>query len=440
MNKILLVIAREYLSRVRKKSFIVMTILAPILFGAFFFIVTWTATKDIDTKHILVIDDSGMFKEIFIDQVEWTFDYTDESLDEGKVSVVSSKYDGLLYIPPMDVDHPEGITFYSQTNPSLGLIGSLSKKLETKIESVKLERSGLDQSVIDGLKADVDISTINLSGEGDEQESSSIGATVIGYAASFLIYIFILMYGTQIMRGVVEEKTSRIIEVMIASVKPFQLMMGKVVGIAGVGLSQFVLWIVFTLSINVITGGIMANRLMDEQSQKAVMEQVEYPEAPTVAEDENEFLIQITNTLSSVNIPLVIGTFLFYFLAGYLLYGALFASIGSAVDSDADAQQFMLPVTLPLIVSIIMLSAVLNDPNGTLAIWLSMIPFTSPVVMMMRVPFGVPYWQLALSMFLMVIGFVLTIWLAGRIYRIGILIHGTKVNYKVLLKWMFMRN
>lgn len=438
MNKVLLVISREYLSRVRKKSFIVMTLLAPLLFGGFFFIIAWTATKEIDTKSIQVIDESGMFGEAFIDNEASTFDYSEESLDEGKGAVLSGAYDGLLYIPKLDVDKPEGVVFYSASNPSIGLIASLGKKLEVKIESEKLHRSGIDQAVIDALEADVDISTINLSGGGDEKESSSIGATVVGYVASFLIYIFIFVYGTQIMRGVVEEKTSRIIEVMIASVRPFQLMMGKVIGIAGVGLSQFILWILLTVTVNVVSGGFIASRAMESGTQKTA----EYQDVEPSVQDEVEQSLykELNSAVESIDIPMVVVAFLFYFLTGYLLYGALFAAIGSAVDSDADAQQFMLPVTMPLIASIVILSAVLNDPNGSLAFWMSMIPFTSPVVMMMRVPFGVPVWELCLSMVLMIGGFLFTIWVASRIYRIGILIHGTKVNYKVLAKWFLMKN
>lgn len=293
--------------------------------------------------------------------------------------------------------------------------------------------------MLETLDAHVDISTINLSGEG-EKESSSIGATAIGYISSFLIYIFIFIYGAQCMRGVIEEKTSRIIEVVISSVRPFQLMMGKVIGIAGVGLTQFLLWIILSFAVISAIGGVMGAEAMNPRTA-----QVEQMEAMNIPQDENMNEIQedvfskATAAIGSINIPLVIVSFLFFFLSGYLLYGALFAAIGSAVDSDADAQQFMLPVTIPLIMSIIALSAVLNDPNGTMAFWLSIIPFTSPVIMMMRVPFGVPAWELGLSMALMVGGFVFTIWLASRIYRVGILMHGTKVNYKILAKWFMMR-
>lgn len=438
MNKIGLIISREYLSRVRKKSFVVMTLLGPIFFAAIIFLPAWLATKGGDQKYIQVLDESGLFAESFIDSEEASYVYAQEgSLDEQKEKVLSDEFDGLLYIPELNVENPHGVAFYSSSNPSLALMGTLRGKLEKEIENVKLINSGIGQEVLDGLKADVDISTISLSDTGDETESSSIAASVIGYVASFLIYIFIFVYGAQCMRGVIEEKTSRIIEVMISSVRPFQLMMGKVIGIAGVGLSQFLLWILLTVGITSAAGSIMGKDTLE--TKKDQLEQLQAPQEESQAGEE-DFFSKISASLASINFPMVIVAFLFFFLTGYLLYGALFAAIGSAVDSDADAQQFMLPVTVPLIISIVTLSAILNDPNGSLAFWMSMIPFTSPVVMMMRVPFGVPAWELALSMILMIGGFIFTVWVGSRIYRIGILMHGTKVSFKVLGKWIMMKN
>lgn len=439
MNKVGLIIAREYLSRVRKKSFIIMTLLGPLLFGGFFFFIGWSATESGETKHLQVIDESGMFESVFQDTKDMTFDYSTSNLEGAKRDLDNGAYDGVLFIPRMEVDNPQGVTFYAKSNPSISLVHSLSRKLEGEIENEKLRRSGIDKSVLDQLKANVDIATINLSASG-EKESSSVGATVIGYVASFLIYIFIFVYGTQCMRGVVEEKTSRIIEVVIASVKPFQLMMGKVIGIAGVGLTQFVLWIILTMGISAAVGGAFMGNAMDAQQQRPGMEEVAAAQAELEKDAGGDFMTKVGSAVESINLTMVVVAFLFFFLAGYLLYGALFAAIGSAVDSDADAQQFMFPVTMPLIAAIVMLTAVLNDPNGSLAFWMSMIPFTSPVVMMMRVPFGVPVWQLALSMALMVGGFMFTVWVASRIYRVGILMHGTKVNYKVLAKWFMMKN
>ncbi|WP_258101252.1 ABC transporter permease [Marinoscillum pacificum] len=444
MNNIGLIIAREYLSRVRKKSFIVMTLLAPILFGGFFFFIGWSATREADTQTIVVVDESKLFESVFENDNETVFSYTSTSLDNAKEEVLTGLFDGLLYIPSVDVEKPEGVAFYSTNNPSITMMRKLSRRIEGEIENIKLTRSGIDKEVLDGLKADVDISTFNLSESGDEVVSSSIGATAIGWASGFIIYMFIFVYGAMCMRGVVEEKTSRIIEVVISSVKPFNLMLGKVLGIAGVGLSQFILWVILSIGISTFVGGMFAgNATSVKDAQAQQLEQMDIPQDEgqlAQQEAQNTVFSDFTGALSTVNIPLVIICFLFYFLTGYLLYGALFAAIGSAVDSDADAQQFMFPVTIPLIISIVALNGVINDPNGSMAFWMSIIPFTSPVIMMMRVPFGVPVWELALSMVLMVGGFLFTIWLASRIYRIGILMHGTKVNYKTLGKWIMMKN
>lgn len=439
MNKIGLIIAREFLTRVKKKSFIIMTLLGPVLFAAIIFLPAWLATRGGDEKSIAVLDESGLFDEAFIDTDQTTFSYQpDGDLDQMKQQVLDEVYHGLLYIPEMEVDNPAGVAFYSSSNPSISMVESLSKKIEGKIENIKLVNSGIDQEVLDGLKANISISTISLSGSGGEKESSSVAATIIGYGASFMIYIFIFVYGAQCMRGVIEEKSSRIIEVIISSVKPFQLMMGKVIGIVGVGLSQLLLWIVLTLALSTVAGTVFLEDAMKVRQDP--MSQVQgMPDSGEDQPQENMYA-KVASSVNAINIPLVVCAFLFFFVSGYLLYGALFAAVGSAVDSDADAQQFMFPVTIPLVISIVMLGVVLNDPNGTLAFWLSVIPFTAPVVMMMRVPFGVPAWELALSMVLMVGGFMFTIWVASRIYRVGILMHGTKVNYKILGRWLMMKN
>ncbi len=415
-----------------------MTLLGPLLFAGFIFIIGWTATKGADSKTIHIIDESKMFDDVFDDADNANFVYSESSLDEAKQQMQKGEFDGLLYIPQIDIDAPEGVVFYAPNNPSIALVQSLRKKMNKEIELVKLKKSGIDKEVLDALKSDLSINTINLSGEGDEKESSSVAATAIGYLSGFLIYMFIFIYGAMCMRGVVEEKTSRIIEVIIASVKPFHLMLGKVVGIAGVGLTQFLLWVILTFGITSIGGSMMASTMMESQPQQT--EQLGLPQDEGTAALQDNVFSEITNAIASVNVPMVLIAFLFFFVSGYLLYGALFAAIGSAVDSDADTQQFMFPIVLPLIISISLLGIVINDPNGSIAFWLSIVPLTSPVIMMMRVPFGVPIWELCLSMALMIGGFIFTIWVASRIYRIGILMHGSKVNYKVLAKWIMMKH
>lgn len=439
MNNIGLIISREYLSRVKKKSFVIMTILGPLLFAGFVFFTVWTATRTTDQKEIQIVDESNMFVGVFEDTEGAKYFYNEMNIENAKSRIAKGDFDGVLYIPKIDLDNPDGVTFYAPNNPSMNQVRDLRNKMRNEVEVVKLKNSGLDKAVLDGLKSKLEIGTISLSETGDEKKSSSGAATAIGYVGAFLVYMFIFVYGAMCMRGVVEEKTSRIIEVVIASVKPFNLMLGKVIGIAGVGLTQFFLWIILTFGVISIGGAIVGADLMSGGAPQTEIAQMNMPDVEQVEVKDNP-LLKFTSAMSSVNMPLVVFSFLFFFFSGYLLYGALFAAIGSASDSDTDTQQFMFPIIMPLIVSIVSLNAVINDPNGSLAFWMSMVPFTSPVVMMMRVPFGVPLWELALSMGLMIGGFIFTIWLASRIYRIGILMHGTKVNYKIMARWIMQKN
>lgn len=428
MHKIGLIISREYLTRVRKKSFIIMTIIGPLLFAALIILPTWLASQDGDQKVIEVLDESGSFRDKFQDTESLVFEYISGDLATAKERVPNENTFGLLYIPAIDIDNPTGISLYTLSNPSIVMVKTIERTIKSEIEEIRLTNSGIDKEMLASLKADVNVNTISLSTTGEEKASSSGAASVAGYVGSFLIYFFIFYYGAQIMRGVIEEKTNRILEVIISSVRPMQLMLGKIIGVAAVGLTQFVLWVMLTFAISSLVASIFgidaAASPQMAQAQDVPMEEID----------------NIMSSLTSLNFPLIIGVFLFYFLGGYLMYGALFAAVGSAVDSDADSQQFMFPITIPLIFSIVVLGAVLKDPDGTLAFWMSMIPLTSPVVMMMRTPFGVPEWQLALSMVLLIGGFLFTSWVAGRIYRVGILMHGTKVNYKTLAKWFVLKN
>ena len=434
MNKIALIISREYLARVKKTSFIVMSLLGPFLFAGLIIVPSWLASRDGEEKIVEVIDESGLFINKLENTSEVVFTYSDRSIEAAKQDYLENQGFGLLYIPKVDLDEPQGIILYSINNPSFGFKRSIERKIKNELEIVKLKSSGIDQETLDGLESSVAVQTINLSEKGDESESSSEAASVVGYAASFLIYMFIFMNGVQIMRGVIEEKTSRIIEVMISSVKPFQLMMGKILGVGAVALTQFSLWVILSTTIASIGTSLLFDDEVDKQENAMGV-----ADADKTQEQNSNKMLSIMEAAKKINIPLVIGCFLFYFIGGYLVYAALFAAVGSAVDSDADSQQFMAPITIPLILSMVVLGAVLKEPHGPLAFWMSMIPFTSPVVMMMRIPFDVPVWELALSMTLMIVGFLFTTWLAGRIYRVGIFMHGTKVNYKVLAKWFTMK-
>jgi len=429
MNNIWLIIKREYLSRVMKKSFIIMTFLAPLIFVGVFALIGYLSSRGGESKTIEILDQSGLFLDTFesdsTDDEQYV--YVNFSLDSAKSRVSAKIIDGLVLIPEMNnLDSASGVTIYAPGNPSIKLTSFVERLIEKKIEDIKLKRSGLDSAIIASLDADINISSINLTDSGEEKQSSSKAATVVGYISAFMIYMFVFIYGAQCMRGVIEEKTSRIVEVILSSTKSFHLMMGKVIGIASVGLTQFAMWIILSMVLGTV--GLSLAGFSDMQEMKA-----------SQAASGNE-MVEVLTALESIDVSTTVFAFVFFFLGGYLLYGALFAAVGSAVDSDADAQQFMFPITIPLIASIASLGVVLVEPNGSFAFWMSMVPLTSPVVMMMRVPFGVPMWELALSMALLVGGFIFTIWLASRIYRVGILMHGTKVNYKVLAKWFFQKN
>ncbi len=431
MNKIFLIIAREYITRVRKKSFIIMSIIGPMLFGLMFVIPVWLASREGENKVIEILDESGYFQDKFNSEGSVIFKYLNNSIDEAKETLSSNEYYGLLHIPKLDLEKPDNITFYAEKNPSIEIQGLIERMLRNEIEDIKMDQSGIDKIQLEKIKTPIDLNVINITEMG-EKEGDVIVATITGYIASLLIYMFIFMYGIQTMRSIIEEKSSRIVEVIISSVKPFQLMMGKIIGVGAVGLTQFLIWIVLTV---IIYQGVLSYYSIDAVPST----QTEMMQNPQSAELQKQ-LPEVFSKIDTINFPLLLGSFMFFFIGAYFFYGALFAAVGSAVDSDADAQQFQLPVTLPLILSIILLSAILRDPHGSLAFWASMIPFTSPVVMMMRIPFDPPGWQIALSMVLLVIGFIFTTWLAGRIYRVGILMHGAKVNYKIMAKWFMMRN
>jgi ABC-2 type transport system permease protein len=435
MNKIILIIQREFLNRVQKKSFLIATILIPLIFPAIIGLLVFIAKeqkKNADKEVIHYIDESNLFVP---DSTKYRFKPFQGSLDDAKKAYRESDDFGLLYIPPLELSKPEGITLYTKITPSIDDIGSIENLFETRIKDLKMQKLNIDQKLLDSLKTSVNIHTVNFSESGQEKSSNSAILFGIGMAGGILMYMFIFIYGAQIMQGIIEEKTSKVVEVIVSSVKPFQLMMGKIIGLASVGLLQFTIWIVL---MSTLTFGVLGYFGIDPPQQQAMQQM-----SGTMAAQQEAMSPQMTKIIGEFfTLPwgYILFNFLFYFLGGYLLYGALFAAVGSSVDSPAEAQQFMFPITIPMLISYMSLFMfILNDPHGTVSIWLSIIPFTSPIAMMGRIGFGVPFWQLALSMILLIGGFILTTWVAGRIYRVGILMSGTKVNYKVLAKWFMMR-
>lgn len=439
MNKILLVIQREFMSRVKKKSFLLATILVPILFpaiigGMVYLAVQNEKNKELEVVHVL--DESSILN--FEDTESYDYQLVEGPLDSAKARFSKSEDFALIYIPRFDIDKPDGIKFYAHTSPGVNLVGGFENKIEAQIRDVKLTRSGLNEEQLEELKTYVQIESFNLSETGDEKKSDSGVTFGIGYVMGFLIYIFLFAYGAQVMQGVIEEKNSKIVEVIVSTVRPFHMMIGKVVGVASVGIFQFVIWMVL---ISVILFSAMAafGLSMDPAETAQMMQSVEG--ADVSALQSNEKVQELMTIVNDIPITKIVLLFVFYFLGGYLLYGALFAAVGSAVDTPADAQQFMMPIMMPIIVALMgLMMFVFPDPHGTISFWLSIIPFTSPIVMMGRIGFGVPAWEIALSMVMLIAGFIFTLWLASRIYRIGILMHGAKVNYKILAKWLMQKN
>jgi ABC-2 type transport system permease protein len=410
-----------------------MTFLSPLFFGLLLIVPVWMATLTADDKVIEVVDETGLFKDKFVDTKHTNFIYLDHEIEYIKKVFLESSHDGLLYIPKLNSSKPEGIIYYTKSNTSLETLNMLEWTVKSQIERLRLEENGIDPNILDKIKVTLDIQTVNLSST-DEEKKSTVAATSAGLFGAVLVYFFIFLYGTQVMRGVLEEKTNRIVEVIITSVKPFELMMGKIVGIALVALTQFLLWVILTFAITTfISSRFQIDRFNDTNISQTM--------AKTKVQDTNQAMemYKIVSAVDSINIPLLLVVFLFYFTAGYLLYSAMFAAIGSAVDNETDSQQFMFPVTIPLILSFVFAQTIINEPDSAMAFWLSIIPLTSPVVMMVRVPFGVPMFDLILSITLLFISFIAMTWLAARIYKVGILMYGKKPTYREIAKWMFYK-
>ena len=435
MNKIILIIKREYLSRVRKKSFIVMTLLGPILMAGLIMTPLLMDTSDSEEREIWVCDESNLFQTQFEDINDTHFEIINQGIEQAKESFNQSEAFALVHIPKVDsatIDILEStVKVYAHKPMSFANQRLISKNIESVVEAIKLKEEGLTRELIDRTRADVELNTIILGESGSEKSGSTEIAMGLSMVGGFLIYIFIFLYGAMVMRGVMEEKTSRIVEIIISSVKPFQLMMGKIIGVAMVGFTQFALWIILTF----VTSTVATTMLVDPPDVN-ISELAQETEIIAQEIQNENGLTMVLNQLEQMNISFILMMFLFYFVGGYLMYGSLFAAVGAAVDSETDTQQFMMPITIPLIFSFIALQTILENPDSSLAFWCSIIPFTSPIVMMGRLPFDPPMWEVALSMVLLIIGFIFASWIAGRIYRVGILMHGQKVNYKILWKWI----
>ena len=454
MSKTLIIIQREYLTRIRKTSFIVMTLLGPLLFAAMMILPVWFATiEDEEEKKIAVFDNSWLFFNKIPNTAKFKFvnvfdtvaivRFGNEQIyvDNFKKNLSQTDYFGFLYIPEYIAYLSRGAEFSSYKQPPANLVMHIANAIEKELETQKLKAFNIENldDILHAVKTRIEIRTFKLSESGKEKESHDVLNMMVAYISALMIYMFIFMFGSQVMRGVIEEKTGRIVEVIVSSVKPFQLLMGKVVGVVLVGLTQFTAWIILTLLLVIPARFFFFSNITDEliQQQANKVQVIGSAAGDFIQQSEAaEKAIEIFNIMQSINFGVLIICFLFFFIGGYLLYSSLFAAIGSAVDTETDTQQFMLPVSIPLIISILVMINATQNPDGPLAFWFSIIPLTSPIVMMSRIPFGVPYTELALSMVLLILAFIGTIWLSAKIYRTGILIYGKKMTYRELWKWL----
>jgi ABC-2 type transport system permease protein len=435
MNKVLLIIQREYLTRVKKKSFLLMTFLVPALIIGMYALIAYLSVNGADkATEVQVYDESGIFTSKFKNTETVSFSVGKTSFAEAKKEAATNEEGFILHIPK-DIEQLSKVELYSKKKVGLSTLSTINNQLEEILRNKQLKDAGIDAKTLATIKPDISIDSKELTAEG-EKDSSAGAAYAIGFAAAILIYMSLFIYGSQVMRGVIEEKTSRIVEVIISSVKPFQLMLGKIIGIGLVGITQFTLWIVLSTTLV----GTASKILLKDKVSSVKTELVEGKQNKAIAEASTNPALTVINAVKTLNLTYIFTCFLVYFLGGYLIYSALFAAVGSAVDNETETQQFMLPITLPLLFTYIMsFTFILNNPDSSLSFWLSIIPFTSPIAMMVRLPFGVPDWQLALSIVLLIGGFILTTWIAAKIYRVGILMYGKKASYKELAKWLFYK-
>ena len=439
MSKLKLIIAREYMSMVGRKSFIIMTILIPILMIACILLpigIGYLNHEGSDVENVAVIDETGRYGGGIEDTDLFHF----VPLRGDTIGNAREFYDNAgesltaMVIIPADIDSLHQVTIYSDKTINSSLKMSLMRQLSDTITRAHVASYGVPnlQQMIDESSVNVDVKSVKWGDDGSETETSTEIAMGIGFVLAFLIYMFVLMYGAMIMNGVIEEKTNRIVEVIVSSCKPFQLMMGKIIGVALVGLTQLAIWVVVMLALSAVAGGMLGLAVGDTfalGNDPAALE-------AALAEGGNADMSGIVQAILSVNYLQIFTSFVFYFIGGYLLYAALFAAFGSAVDQAADASQFTTPIIIIMIIALYAGMACIENPNGPMAFWCSMIPFTSPIVMMVRLPYDVPLWQLALSILLLFATAALMVWVAARIYRTGILLYGKKTSYRDIFSWL----
>jgi ABC-2 type transport system permease protein len=448
MNKISVIIKREYVTRVRKKSFIIMTILAPILMAAIVILpTTLMMNQEGEFKKIAVIEDnSDLFKGVIKNTKDAEFVYLENvKVEDLQKNFESAGYYGILYISPELINVPNAVQLISKQQPPIGLLQHIENSLKKEIERQKLLAYKIDNldEIMKNIETSVSVQTKKIDETGAVKGTSTGIAMALAYLFGFMMYMLVFIFGAQVMRGVIEEKTSRVVEVIISSVKPVQLMMGKIIGIALVGLTQFFIWIFLTIAIaTVLKTTILPKNNISEITQSAPQSMMSGDTQTAMSAQNAKVSPELSEFSkmfdSAMNQPwgLIIFCFVFYFITGYLLYASVFAAIGSAVDNETETQQFMLPVTIPIILALMVAIGTMQNPESSLSFWCSMIPLTAPIVMMARIPFGVPMWQIAVSMLLMLGTFLAFVWMAAKVYRTGILMYGKKTSWKEMWKWL----
>lgn len=442
MNKIGIIIGREFNERVRKKSFIITTLLTPLLMiGLMVAPMLLTQYTGSEQKCIAVVDDSKLIGQHLQSNDEILFEQTPLTIELARIEY-SDRF-AILHIGKSIMENPGDVRLYTNSTASITLEMNIASQLESVIEEIKLQRLNIEDlpSILASIKTNINLQSYSNGTPADsdsesstgEKANSSIVATVVAYVLSFMLYMFILIYGVMVMQSVIEEKNSRVLEVMVSTVRPLDMMLGKILGVASVALLQIAIWIALIMGVGYF---VMPELIPDEMSMAvAMLQQGASPES--LGTDTDMGLLQAIATLTDMGYLMkIIGSLLVFMVGGFLLYAALFAAIGSAVDNPQDAQQLQTPVTIPIILSLFVMLSVINDPTSELAFWFSMIPLTSPIVMMARIPYDIPGWEIALSLGILIATFVVVVWGAGKIYRIGILMHGKKPSIKELWKWM----
>ncbi len=446
MKNTFLILKQEYFKRVKKKSFIILTILIPFLFiGMFALIIFLSIRNDKEERTIAVYDESNLFLGEFSDEGYTKYHFIpQEEYNSLKGNIKDSKFYGLLYIPG-NIYSSNMAQLISDKQLPIEISDQIQRKLSRFIENDKrqkvIEESGIPdlEKRLENTKTWIKLNTLKITDSGEAKKSSSVVAFIVSYAMGFIIYFFVFMYGAMVMRSVMEEKKSRIIEVIISSVKPRELMAGKVIGTALVGLTQVGIWVVLGVISVVVVQSVFAPETAQQMGENIMQSQGQMNPAMAQATEPNK-IMEIMEMVGNLNIPLILFSFIFYFLGGYLLYSALLGAVGAAVDNDEDSQQLVFPVTFPLILSIMLLFIIAKNPEGPVAFWGSIIPFTAPVSMLARVPYGIPAWELLLSMGLLILTTIGALMAAAKIYRVGLLMYGKKVNIKELIKWLRYKN